>query len=347
MGSKTSKPQPRAPTAGGSSTIVRHAVVCKQGNHSSKKTNEDAWCFAPVGSSAVAAVFDGHRGDGASQFCADSLPTVLTEVMAESSATHVIAQHLEETFVRLDVRFIRSNPGSIAGCSALAVAVACDGGRRQLIVAGAGDCRAVLCQEGGQASALFMEHTPDMPAEAERVLRAGGELRGNGRVYQATSVTMNPENWGLQMTRSIGDADFKFCGDELWQRPRPTLPAEYMADPRRANTVLSGVPTVQTRELEVTDEFVVLGSDGLWDGYMLDDDGVTELDLGAEGGQAVISFVGQRLARARGAERLGEAGEGTEADHEELRAIADELISRVRAHATGAYDDCTVAILLL
>ena len=111
--------------------------------------------------------------------------------------------------------------------------------------------------------------------------------------------------------------------------------------------MLSGVPTVQTRELEVTDEFVVLGSDGLWDGYMLDDDGVTELDLGAEGGQAVISFVGQRLARARGAERLGEAGEGTEADHEELRAIADELISRVRAHATGAYDDCTVAILLL
>lgn len=63
-------------------------------------------------------------------------------------------------------------------------------------MANAGDSRSVLCRSG-KAVALSEDHKPEMPKEEERIKKAGGSIM-KGRV-----------NGGLNLTRSLGDFDYK------------------------------------------------------------------------------------------------------------------------------------------
>lgn len=65
-----------------------------------------------------------------------------------------------------------------------------------LFVANAGDSRSVLCREG-KAVALSEDHKPDSPIEEARVKKAGGV------------ISMGRVNGGLNLTRSLGDFDYK------------------------------------------------------------------------------------------------------------------------------------------
>jgi hypothetical protein len=98
----------------------------------------------------------------------------------------------------------------------------------------------------GIALPLTEDHKPDLPAEKQRIEKAGGVVRqglfirrlmGPYRVY-------NPRmEGGLAVSRSIGDAVLK--------RPLP---------------LVSATPEVNEIRLEPElDEFIVLASDGLWD----------------------------------------------------------------------------------
>lgn len=64
------------------------------------------------------------------------------------------------------------------------------------VVANAGDSRAVLCRDG-KAIALSEDHKPESSSEESRIQKAGGKVM-NGRV-----------NGGLNLTRSLGDFDYK------------------------------------------------------------------------------------------------------------------------------------------
>ena len=67
----------------------------------------------------------------------------------------------------------------------------------EIYCANVGDSRTVIA-ENGTAVALSTDHKPTVPAEKDRVLGAGGEIKGNGRV-----------NGALAMTRAIGDFALK------------------------------------------------------------------------------------------------------------------------------------------
>mmetsp|Transcript_28680 Transcript_28680/g.42242 ORF Transcript_28680/g.42242 Transcript_28680/m.42242 type:complete len:595 (-) Transcript_28680:135-1919(-) len=120
-----------------------------------------------------------------------------------------------------------------AGCTAV-VAVKLG---NTLTVANAGDSRAVLCRNGGVTEALSYDHKPQQEREMNRITTAGGFVNQFGRV-----------NGNLNLSRSIGDLKYK-------QLPGLT-PAEQM---------ITAEPDILTVSLDPSDEFMILGCDGIWD----------------------------------------------------------------------------------
>ncbi|KAH7523955.1 probable protein phosphatase 2C 60 isoform X1 [Ziziphus jujuba] len=105
----------------------------------------------------------------------------------------------------------------------------------QLVVANAGDSRCVISRKG-QAYNLSRDHKPDLEAEKDRILKAGGFIHA-GRV-----------NGSLNLARAIGDMEFK---------QNKFLPAE--------KQIVTANPDINTVELCDDDEFMVLACDGIWD----------------------------------------------------------------------------------
>lgn len=82
--------------------------------------------------------------------------------------------------------------GGSVGCTANVILIT----PTHYYVANAGDSRSVLCREG-KAVALSEDHKPDSPIEEARIKKAGGV------------ITMGRVNGGLNLTRSMGDFDYK------------------------------------------------------------------------------------------------------------------------------------------
>ncbi|GIL61123.1 hypothetical protein Vafri_15520 [Volvox africanus] len=199
----------------------------------------------------LVALFDGHRGADAAEFCRTRLPEML---WAEAHQCTSPAAALRRTFQRLETEYHEhwrqqnmlrcrggggggGGPSSHPGTTALAVLLA-PGGR--LFVANAGDCRAVVCR-GRRAMAASRDHTGLLEDERQRLTACGTTMmwqHGGWRV--GTS--------GLQVTRCIGDFDIKNG-----------------AASTTAATGVTALPEITSLDLQPDDHFVVLGTDGLWD----------------------------------------------------------------------------------
>jgi len=103
-----------------------------------------------------------------------------------------------------------------------------------LWVANSGDSRAVLCRNG-EAVAMSDDHKPWLESEMARIYTAGH------------NVTNNRIDGGINLSRGIGD----------WRYKGKTMKPEQCA--------VTCVPDVRRRTLARTDEFLVLGCDGIWD----------------------------------------------------------------------------------
>eukprot|EP00042_Codosiga_hollandica_P050507 m.604125 g.604125 ORF g.604125 m.604125 type:complete len:570 (+) comp58105_c0_seq31:348-2057(+) len=138
-------------------------------------------------------------------------------------------------------------PGVLSGSTANVVFI-----RRPLIyVANVGDSRCVLSR-GGEAVDLSKDHTPEDPVEIRRIHAAGGV------------ITMGRVNGALNLTRAIGDHQFKrTAGLSL------------------ADQAISSLADVTVHEIDQTDEFLVIACDGIWNSLS---------------SQQVVDFVRSRLA---------------------------------------------------
>jgi protein phosphatase 1G len=105
----------------------------------------------------------------------------------------------------------------------------------QLIVGNAGDSRCVISR-GGQAYNLSRDHKPELTAERERILKAGGFIH-MGRV-----------NGSLNLTRAIGDVEFK--------------QNKYLTPEKQ---IVTANPDINIVELCDDDDFLVVACDGIWD----------------------------------------------------------------------------------
>jgi len=122
--------------------------------------------------------------------------------------------------------------GDRSGCTALAAVV----GPRHLVVASAGDSRAVLATGANGALALSEDHKPDNPEEQRRVERAGG------------CVSMRRVDGDLAVSRALGDFQYK---------DRPDLPPEAQK--------VSAEPDCRTHTRLRADQVLILACDGIWD----------------------------------------------------------------------------------
>lgn len=106
-----------------------------------------------------------------------------------------------------------------------------------LYVANAGDCRAVL-SDNGRAVALSRDHKPDAPGEKERLEGMGACIS----MSKNTAYVVSKEcSAGLAVSRGLGDIHFKQLG------------------------YLTPEPEVTRTQLNPAHEFIIMACDGVWD----------------------------------------------------------------------------------
>lgn len=150
------------------------------------------------------------------------------------------------------------------GACALTVALTDD----HIVVANAGDCRAVLAvAEDGKASSsanstaidLSRDHNARMPEEKERLAM---EHPGESDIVLCKHPKACYVKGRLQPTRSLGDLFLKLS--EFNGVPGDRSRGRYLRPPYTAPYIHSE-PELTVRARSHGDRFVVLASDGLWD----------------------------------------------------------------------------------
>eukprot|EP00607_Mallomonas_marina_P003827 CAMPEP_0182431034 /NCGR_PEP_ID=MMETSP1167-20130531/45832_1 /TAXON_ID=2988 /ORGANISM="Mallomonas Sp, Strain CCMP3275" /LENGTH=272 /DNA_ID=CAMNT_0024616883 /DNA_START=265 /DNA_END=1083 /DNA_ORIENTATION=- len=175
--------------------------------------------------SSLYAVYDGHGGAKAAQFCKDKLLKYVVEDICfqeDSSRALTNAFHrTENEFLEIARRFNLMD-GSTAVVSLIH--------NRKVTVANAGDSRCIIVQRHGKVKAMSIDHKPCREDEEKRIRALGGRVVFWGR-WRVEGV--------LAVSRAIGDLSLK--------------------------PYVSCDPELITKTLDEDDLYMVLASDGLWD----------------------------------------------------------------------------------
>ncbi|KAH7567000.1 hypothetical protein ACOSP7_011311 [Xanthoceras sorbifolium] len=171
-------------------------------------------------------VFDGHGGTDAASFVRNN---ILRFIVEDSQFPISVEKAIKSAFVQADYAFADASSLDISsGTTALTALFS----GRTLIIANAGDCRAVLGRRG-RAIEISNDHKPNSTSERLRIEKLGGV------VYDGYL------NGQLSVARAIGD----------W----------HMKSPKGSACPLSAEPELQELLLTDEDEFLIMGCDGLWD----------------------------------------------------------------------------------
>ncbi|KAJ6794159.1 putative protein phosphatase 2C 47 [Iris pallida] len=186
--------------------------------------------------SAFYGLFDGHGGPDAAAYIKRHAMRFLFEYVDFPQASQAdgvfldsVERSVRKAFLLADLALADDcTISSSSGTTALAALVF----GRLLLVANAGDCRAVLCRKG-EAVEMSQDHRPIYDAERQRVESSGGYI-DDGYL-----------NGVLSVSRALGDWDVKL--------PRGS-PSPLIAEPEFRQTLLTE-----------DDEFLIIGCDGIWD----------------------------------------------------------------------------------
>ncbi|XP_043723840.1 probable protein phosphatase 2C 49 [Telopea speciosissima] len=187
--------------------------------------------------SAFYGVFDGHGGPDAAAYVRRNAMRFFFEEAdfpeLSEDANDIFLEEVENSFRKAfllaDLALADDcTVSSSSGTTALTALVL----GRLLLVANAGDCRAVLCRKG-EAIDMSQDHKPIYPSELKRVKELGGFV-DDGYL-----------NGVLSVSRALGDWDMKL--------------------PRGSSSPLIGEPEFRQVVLTEDDEFLIIGCDGIWD----------------------------------------------------------------------------------
>jgi len=211
---------------------------------------------ADWGHTGLFGVLDGHGGENVARFCERYLPQEVARGPSQDMAASLV-----QAFHRMDEML--SDPATLGelqtfsndasaqtfssrhaspdcmGCTAVMACVRPD----VIVVANAGDSRAVLCRKG-VAVDMSEDHKPNLPGEMQRIRRAGGtviEQHFGGHTHYRV-------NGNLNLSRSIGDLGYK---------QNAALPAQ--------DQMICCTPEVRTFRRQPGDHFMVIACDGVWD----------------------------------------------------------------------------------
>ncbi|KAL6973976.1 protein-serine,threonine phosphatase [Sarracenia purpurea var. burkii] len=177
-------------------------------------------------------VFDGHGGKGAAHFVRDHLPRVIVE---DADFPLELEKVVTRSFVETDAAFAKSCSIESALSSGTTALTAMIFGR-SLLVANAGDCRAVLSRRG-IAIEMSKDHRPCCNKERIRVESLGGFI-DDGYLNGQLGVTRALGDWHMNGLKEISGG---------------------------GGGPLSAEPELRLVTLTREDEFLIIGSDGMWD----------------------------------------------------------------------------------
>ncbi|PON90490.1 Protein phosphatase [Trema orientale] len=171
-------------------------------------------------------VFDGHGGIDAASFIRNN---ILRFIVEDSHFPTCWEKAITGAFLKADYAFADASSLDISsGTTALTALIF----GRTMIVANAGDCRAVLGRRG-RAIEMSNDHKPNCTSERLRIEKLGGAI------YDGYL------NGQLSVARALGD----------W----------HMKGPKGSACPLSAEPELKETHLTEDDEFLIMGCDGLWD----------------------------------------------------------------------------------
>ncbi|OXB84084.1 UNVERIFIED_CONTAM: hypothetical protein H355_012202, partial [Colinus virginianus] len=170
-----------------------------------RKENEDRFDYSQLTEDVLYfAVYDGHGGAAAADFCAKNMEKYIKEFAAQEENLEKV---LNDAFLEINKAYERHaqlSPDATLMNSGTTATVALLRDGIELVVASVGDSRALLCRKG-KAMKLTIDHTPERKEEKERIRKCGGFVAWN-------SLGQPHVNGRLAMTRSIGDLDLKNSG---------------------------------------------------------------------------------------------------------------------------------------
>ncbi|XP_024980466.1 probable protein phosphatase 2C 27 isoform X1 [Cynara cardunculus var. scolymus] len=222
-------------------------------------------------------VFDGHGGKGASHFVRDHLPRIIVE---DANFPLELEEVVMRSFMETDAAFAKScstERSLSSGTTALTAMIF----GRSLLVANAGDCRAVLSRNG-LAFEMSKDHRPCCHKERVRVESLGGFVE-DGYLNGQLGVTRAIGNWHIKGLKESGE----------------------QVGP------LSAEPELKLVTLTKEDEFLIIGSDGIWDVFR---------------NQNAVDFIRRRLQ-----------------DHNDVKRCCKDMVEE--AMKRGAIDNLTVVVV--
>ncbi|CAE6972700.1 unnamed protein product [Symbiodinium natans] len=179
------------------------------------------------------AVYDGHAGSQAVMVAKENLPRILESYLKDAEDVEVA---IKAAFQAADEEIMQVLVDNkvVADAQTSSGTVACLGllKKTDLWIANLGDCRAVVSKDG-TAAAISRDHAPEKnPAEAERLQQSGVSVQA-GYVDEHVAVS-----------RALGNVRF------------------------RTGSKVNGIinePEVFRVEIDDAVDFVMIGSDGIWD----------------------------------------------------------------------------------
>ncbi|XP_071685670.1 probable protein phosphatase 2C 27 [Rutidosis leptorrhynchoides] len=171
-------------------------------------------------------VFDGHGGTDAACYVRKN---ILKFIVEDPHFPGCLKKAIRNAYIKADQAFAENSSVDVSsGTTALTTFIF----GRMMVVANAGDCRAVLGKRG-RALELSNDHKPNSISERHRIEQLGGVI------YDGYL------NGQLSVSRALGD----------W----------HMKGPKGSACSLSAEPELQEILLMEDDEFLIMGCDGLWD----------------------------------------------------------------------------------
>ncbi len=224
-------------------------------------------------------IYDGHGGEKVSEYLSQHLHRNIFANL-KKKADSDLEESIVDAFAATDESIFAKQIDS--GSTAVSVVVR----GSSVVVASIGDSQAVLSSEG-KARDLCVPHTPNLSTEKARILAAKGTVV-RGRIFGVLGVS-----------RAFGDNDFKTSRGQFKDRFNGDL--------------VTSSPDLVHHEISESDEFVVMGCDGLFDVMKP---------------QQVVDFIKNKLAM-----------------HGEVQQAAEELVTH--AINIGSTDNVSAIVVCL
>lgn len=196
--------------------------------------------YDEVTDTLVTACFDGHgeNGDLVARYLRDKISeNLICHPLFSTDLRRAILETIRNAEKTMIQRFYKE-------CAFSGTTLClCTIRDNRLVTANIGDSRIVLCGND-TATAITIDHKADLPVERQRIENSGGRVvskdYGGGNSGPARVYLKYADIPGLAMSRSLGDC----------------VPHE---------AGVSSEPEFFERDIDPTDQFIIVATDGIWD----------------------------------------------------------------------------------